>query len=161
MILISQSLLILKELSFEQERLCVAQVVLSWDHNLLQSCHLLPFNFLVEGLIETVNFIDDLALLDQVHKVFFYRLLSVMELMCDLSDGNDFVSLYVLLQSFEANVSEDRHLFMLAKIYIVLQVVFNGFQMLLELKVVSIQKALNDVCCARRGLSQSGEIGWL
>jgi len=29
MILISQSLLILKELSFEQERLCVAQVVLS------------------------------------------------------------------------------------------------------------------------------------
>jgi hypothetical protein len=112
----------------------------------------------VKGLIETVNFIDDFTLLDQLDKVFFNRLNSVMELMGDLSDRNYFVSLDVLLQSFETNFCEDRHLFMLAKVYIVLQVALNGFKVLLELKIVSIQEALNDICGVRRGLSQSSEI---
>jgi hypothetical protein len=47
---------------------------------------------------------------------------------------------------------------MLAKVNIVLQVALNGFKVLLELKIVSIQEALDDICGVRGGLSQSSEI---
>ena len=95
-------------------------------------------------LIEAVNFIDNFALFDQLDKIAFNWLKSVMEFMSYLSYWNYFVSLNMLLQGFQPDVSKDWNVLVLTEVNVVPQVVLDSFQVLLELEIISVEEAFDD-----------------
>ena len=107
-------------------------------HNLLQSCHLLLFNLLLQYLVETINLVDNLSLLDELHKISLQLVNTHMELLRYLMQGNDTISLYMLLKSFLSNIPEDRHILVLPKVWVKSQLVFDSFQVSLKFEIVAI-----------------------
>ena len=92
----------------------------------------------MESFIEWIDLINDLARLNKFYEVSFDLVNWHVEFFWNFSDRDNFVSLNVLLKSFEPDVSEDRNIFVLAKVHIVFEVVFDGFQGLMEFQVISI-----------------------
>ena len=105
---------------------------------LLQSCHLLLFNLLLQYLVETINLVDNLSLLDELHKISLQLVNTHMELLRYLMQGNDTISLYMLLKSFQSNIPEDRHILVLPKVWVKSQLVFDSFQVSLKFEIVAI-----------------------
>lgn len=74
----------------------------------------------MESLIEIINLVVNLTLLDKLAKIIFNGLNSIMEFFGNFVNRNNFVSFYVLLQSFQSDVSENLHFFMLAEVNVIL-----------------------------------------
>jgi hypothetical protein len=99
----------------------------------------------MKSLVEIVNFIMNFSLLDQLNQIIFNWINGIVEFLSYLWDRNNFVCLNMLLQSFEANISENSHLFVITKVNIILKLILDGNQTFLKLQIISIQEMLNDI----------------
>ena len=131
--MLSKTFSFLKQFSFQQKCLCIIQVMFAWNNDLLQSRQLLVLNFLMKSLVEIINLVVYFALTDKLTKIILDCIKRVMEFLCNLFYWNNFVSLHMLLKSFQSDVSENWHFLMLSEEYIILQLILYWHQAFLEL----------------------------